>query len=175
MGVINLRRTQARLEHTQLRLRIVFLVLSAITVAAGLLLAVIIFFHLLSFALNPGNLQSLVEDWAELMIEKTRDLDSLVSPTEGPARWFAIVVLLVLGFLISRIPLLLIQMGILLFNASQDHQRHSKALLKEVLMELRSTPSLPIDTPQASMEQPLKSPQDTESASEIPQIQAGSD
>lgn len=137
MGVKKFRRTRVHLEQSQLRLRVIFLILSALTIASGLLLAVIVFFYLLSFILEPGNLQSLVDDWSALLIEKTQNNDSIISATEGPARWFAIVVLLVLGFLASRIPLLLIQMGTLLFNASQDHSRQTKEILKDVLLELR--------------------------------------
>ena len=147
MGVNNFHRTRVRLEQTQLRLRMVFLVLSAVTIAAGLLLAVVVFFYLLTFLLDPSNLRSLVDDWSSLLIEQTQNRDSILAPTEGPARWFAIVVVLVLGFLVSRIPLLLLQMGVLLFNASQDQQRWTKEILKDVLVELRSINSTASATP----------------------------
>lgn len=153
MGVNNFHRINVQLERSQLRMRIVFLILAALTIAVGLVLAVIIFFYLLRFSLHPANLKPLVDEWSLLLMEASQNDNSILSPTEGPARWFAIVTLLILGFLTSRIPLLLIQMGTLLFNASQDNQRQTKAILKEVLMELRhSTP--PLETAQPELNQP---------------------
>ena len=136
MGVKKFR-IGSRLERSQGLMRGIFLVLSAILIAVGLCLAVLIFFHLLRFTLHPADLDSLVTDWAELLVVTTNQTDGeILDPTEGPARWFAVVALLILGFLLSRIPLLLIRMGTSLFHASQDYQKQTKAILREVLLEL---------------------------------------
>lgn len=138
MGDQNSRRIGSRLERSQRQMRIIFLILSAILIAVGLILTVMIFFYLLRFTLHPADLESLVSDWAKLLVDTTRQGNAeILDEKAGPARWFAIVALLVLGFLLSRIPLLLIRMGTSLFHASQDHQRQTKAILREVLLELR--------------------------------------
>ncbi|MCM1982774.1 hypothetical protein [Lyngbya confervoides] len=143
MGANKFQRLSARLESSQLRLRFVFLGLAAVTVALGLLLAVVIFVYLLRFTLHPAQLESLVDDWAALLVDATPGGETnILDPSEGPARWFAVVALLVLGFLLSRIPLLMIQMGTALFQASQDHQRQTKAILKEVLLEVQAQRSI---------------------------------
>jgi len=137
MGVKKFR-IGSRLERSQGLMRGIFLVLSAILIAAGLVLTVLIFFHLLRFTLHPADLERLVSDWADLLVVATNQGDAeILDPKEGPARWFAVVALLILGFLLSRIPLLLIRMGTSLFQASQDYQRHTKAILREDLLELR--------------------------------------
>ena len=113
-------------------------------------------FNLLKFTFNPKELDGLVTDWASLLVTATRQSDGdILDPQEGPTRWFAIAALLTLGFLLSRIPLLLIQMGTSLFHASQDYQRQTKAILREVLMELRHT-----EVPQAT-ESDIEAPHTT--------------
>ena len=140
MGDQNFRRIGG-LERSQRKMRVIFLVLSTILIAVGLILTVMIFFYLLRFTLHPADLKSLVSDWATLLVETTSQGDTeILDPTAGPARWFAVVALLVLGFLLSRIPLLLIHMGTSLFHASQDYQRYTQTILREVLLELRHTP-----------------------------------
>ncbi len=133
-------RRLGRLERSQDKMRAIFLILSALLIAAGLILAVMVFFYLLRFTLYPKDLDTLVTDWASLLVNATRQGDGeILDPNEGPARWFATAALLTLGFLLSRIPLLLIRMGTSLFHASQDYRRQTKMILQEVLMELRHT------------------------------------
>ena len=137
MGDQTIRR-MGRMERSQEKMRVIFLILSAILVTVGLILAVMVFFYLLRFTFNPQDLDGLVTDWATLLSNATsQGNNDIIDPKEGPARWFAIATLLTLGFLLSRIPLLLIRMGTSLFHASQDYQRQTKMILQEVVLGLR--------------------------------------
>ena len=119
-------------------MRVLFFLLSALLIGAGLILTIVVFFHLLRYTFNPQDLDSLVTDWSALLANSTAQASGdIIDPKEGPARWFAIAVLLTLAFLFSRIPLILIRMGTILFEASQHSQRQTKAILREVLFELR--------------------------------------
>jgi hypothetical protein len=138
MGKNNFRKAKFRLEYTHQRLKALFTVLAAVLIVVSLLMAVVIFVYLLRATLYPSSIKALVDEWALLLMDTVQDQDSILKPTEGPARWFAVIALLVLGFLLSRLPILLLQMGTSLFAAAQDHQRQTKLILKEVLRELKA-------------------------------------
>ena len=138
MGKNNFRKAKFRLEYTHQRLKTLFTLLAAALIVISLLMAVVIFVYLLRATLYPSSIKTLVDEWALLLIDAVQDQDSLLKPTEGPARWFAVMALLVLGFLLSRIPILLLQMGTSLFAAAQDHQHQTKLILKEVLREIKA-------------------------------------
>jgi hypothetical protein len=136
----NTPRQSRRLEHLSYRLRIWLLVLAGIVIGVSLLLAVVLFGYILNLALNPEVARELIDRWSQVFLERS-GAGILNLPTlAGPARWFAVFTLGILAFLLTRIPLLLMQMGTQMLIASTDERRLTQDILRTLLVEMRQDP-----------------------------------
>lgn len=124
-----------RFEHLNYRLRTGLLILSSLIILVSLMLAFSIFNYIFSLATHPQQAQALVDQWAQVF-NRTDDPNPVLPILASPARWFAVFTLGILGFFVTRIPFLLLQMGIQLFAACH-HEPSTKEVMRELLSEIK--------------------------------------
>lgn len=135
----SLRPTILRHRHEQLsyRLRTWLLALSGFIILVSLIMAVVLFGYIFNLALNPEVAEELIDRWSQVFLNNSA-AGLLNLPTlAGPARWFAVFTLGILAFILTRIPLLLLQMGTQIFMASTHEQRMIQDILRTLLREMR--------------------------------------
>jgi hypothetical protein len=141
MGLNDFRRDRKQFNRLNYRLRTLLLCLSALLIVISIVLAMMIFIYVLNIATNPLNAKALVDQWSAIFLDNpATPSNAAPSPFNGPARWLAVITLIVLVFLLIRIPLLMLQMGTQLMMSCQEDNRQLRSFVRQVLEELR-TPS----------------------------------
>jgi hypothetical protein len=136
MGLHDIRRDRKQFSRLNYRLRTLLLGLSALLILVSVLLAVIIFSFVFDIAVHPLNAKHLIDQWAVMFLEQSGQKSASTSPFDGPARWFAIVTLIILAYLLIRIPLLMLQMGTQLLVSCQEDNRELRGFVRQVLQEI---------------------------------------
>jgi hypothetical protein len=136
MGQHDISRDRKRFSRLNYRLRTLLLGLSVLLIFISVLLAVLIFGYVFDIATHPLNAKNLIDQWAAMFLAQTSRSSSGASPFDGPARWFAVVTLIVLAYLLIRIPLLMLQMGTQLLVSCQEDNRELRSFVRQVLQEL---------------------------------------
>jgi H+/Cl- antiporter ClcA len=137
MGLQNSHRDRMRFNHLNYRLKTALLLLAAAIVLVSIVLAIIIFRYVLDLAVNPLNAKTLIDQWASIFIDNPSVAQGQTSPFNGPSRWFAIVTLIALAYLLIRIPLLMLQMGTQLLIACQEDSRNLRSFVRQIMLELQ--------------------------------------
>lgn len=153
-----------RFEHLSYRLRTWLLALSGLVILVSLILAVVVFSYIFNLATHPEDARVLIDQWSQVFTANS-GAPLLNLPTlAGPARWFSVFTLGVLAYLLTRIPLLLLQMGTHLLAACTYERRSLQEVLREVLTETRRDLLMDERPPQdvRSRQFPTRSPQDHE-------------
>jgi hypothetical protein len=143
MGLNDFRRDRKQFNRLNYRLRALMLLLSAVLIVISVVLAVVIFIYVLSIATNPLNAKMLVDQWSTIFLDNPATPTTAPSPFNGPARWLAVITLIVLVFLLIRIPLLMLQMGTQLMMSCQEDNRQLRNFVRQVLEDLRTQNELP--------------------------------
>ncbi len=140
MGLQDIRRDRRQFTRLNYRLKTILLSLSALLILVSIVLAVIIFSYVFDIATHPLHAKELVDQWATMFLDSTNtNLPSKASsPFDGPARWFAIVTLIVLAYLLIRIPLLMLQMGTQLMISCQEDNQSLRSFVRQVMYELKT-------------------------------------
>ncbi|MCG9891720.1 MAG: hypothetical protein MH252_11665 [Thermosynechococcaceae cyanobacterium MS004] len=133
----DIRRDRIQFNRLSYRIRTLLLCLSALLILVSVLLAVIIFSYVFNIATHPLSAKSLIDQWASLFMEQSSRASIGSSPFDGPARWFAVVTLIILAYLLIRIPLLMLQMGTQLMVSCQEDNRELRSFVRQVLQEVR--------------------------------------
>lgn len=133
-------RDRHRFEHLSYRLRTWLLALAGIVILMSLMLAVVVFGYILNLATHPEAARELIDQWAQVFLDRSGAAILNLPTLAGPARWFAVFTLGILAFLLTRIPLLLMQMGTQMFMASTYERRLIQDVLRTVLAENRQDP-----------------------------------
>jgi hypothetical protein len=136
MGLHDIRRDRKQFSRLNYRIRTLLLGLSALLILVSVVLAVIIFSFVFDIAIHPLNAKHLIDQWAVMFLEQPSRTSSSASPFDGPAHWFAIVTLIVLAYLLIRIPLLMLQMGTQLLVSCQEDNRELRSFVRQVLQEI---------------------------------------
>ncbi len=123
-----------RFEHLNYRLKTGLLILSSLIILVSLGLALSVFSYIFSLATHPQQAQVLVDQWAQVF-NRTDSPNPVLPILASPARWFAVFTLGILGFFVTRIPFLLLQMGIQLFAACHN-EPPTREVLRELLTEI---------------------------------------
>jgi hypothetical protein len=147
MGLHDIRRDRIQFSRLNYRLRTLLLGLSALLILVSVLLAVIIFSYVFDIATHPLNAKHLIDQWATMFLEQPNRSSSAASPFDGPARWFAVVTLVILSYLLIRIPLLMLQMGTQLLVSCQEDNRELRGFVRQVLQEIRHPEKTDDDSP----------------------------
>jgi hypothetical protein len=142
MGLNDFRRDRKQFNRLNYRLRTLLLMLSALLIVISVVLAIIIFVYVFSIATHPLNAKELVDQWSAIFLEGSAS-PSATSPFNGPARWFAVITLIVLAYLLIRIPLLMLQMGTQLMMSCQEDNRQLRNFVRQVLQDLRHEDEAP--------------------------------
>jgi hypothetical protein len=140
MGLQNNHRDRMGFNQFNYRLKTALLVLAAFIVLVSIVLAIIIFRYVLDLAINPLHAKSLIDQWASIFIDNPTVSNGQTSPFDGPSRWFAIVTLIALAYLLIRIPLLMLQMGTQLLIACQEDSRNLRSFVRQILLEVQHKP-----------------------------------
>lgn len=143
MGLNDFRRDRKQFNRLNYRLRAIMLLLSAVLIVISVVLAIVIFIYVLSIATNPLNAKALVDQWSTLFLDNPGNPSATPSPFNGPARWLAVITLIVLVFLLIRIPLLMLQMGTQLMMSCQEDNRQLRNFVRQILEDLRAQNELP--------------------------------
>jgi hypothetical protein len=151
MGLPDKSRDRMRFHHFNYRLKTALLVLAAAIVLVSIVLAIIIFRYVLDLAVNPLHAKTLIDQWALMFIDRPNASSEQVSPFDGPSRWFAIVTLIALAYLLVRIPLLMLQMGTQLLISCQEDSRNLRSFVRQILAEIQRNPGY--TSPQDEKEQ----------------------
>ena len=140
MGLNDFRRDRRQFNRLNHRLRTLLLILSAVLIVISVALAVTLFMYVLNIASNPTAAKTLVDQWSSIFLEGaiSPSAGATPSPFNGPARWFAVITLIVLSYLLIRIPLLMLQMGTQLMMSCQEDNRQLRGFVQQVLQELRN-------------------------------------
>jgi hypothetical protein len=141
MGLNDFRRDRRQFNRLNHRLRTLLLILSAVLIIISVALAVTLFLYVLNIASHPTNAKTLVDQWSLIFLDGSVSPSSSAatpSPFNGPARWLAVITLIVLSYLLIRIPLLMLQMGTQLMMSCQEDNRQLRGFVQQVLEELRS-------------------------------------
>lgn len=140
MGLQDIRRDRRQFTRLNYRLKTILLSLSALLILVSIVLAVIIFSYVFDIATHPLHAKELVDQWATMFLDSTNtNLPSKASsPFDGPARWFAIITLIVLAYLLIRIPLLMLQMGTQLMISCQEDNQSLRSFVRQVMYELKT-------------------------------------
>jgi uncharacterized membrane protein len=140
MGLQDIRRDRRQFTRLNYRLKTILLSLSGLLILVSIVLAVIIFSYVFDIATHPLHAKELVDQWATMFLDSTNtNLPSKASsPFDGPARWFAIVTLIVLAYLLIRIPLLMLQMGTQLMISCQEDNQSLRSFVRQVMYELKT-------------------------------------
>lgn len=141
MGLQDIRRDRRQFTRLNYRLKTILLSLSALLILVSIVLAVIIFSYVFDIATHPLHAKELVDQWATMFLDSTNtNLPSKASsPFDGPARWFAIITLIVLAYLLIRIPLLMLQMGTQLMISCQEDNQSLRSFVRQVMYELKTS------------------------------------
>lgn len=124
-------------ERLSYRLRTGLLILAGFIVLVSLVLALIVFSYIFNLAIHPEQAQVLVNRWSEVFLSRTDSTNPVLAVLASPARWFAVFTLGVLAYILTRIPLLLLQMGTQIILACNDERRMMQNVLREVLDEIK--------------------------------------
>jgi uncharacterized membrane protein len=143
MGLNDFRRDRKQFNRLNYRLRALMLLLSAVLIVISVVLAIVIFIYVLSIATNPLNAKALIDQWSTLFLDNPATPSATPSPFNGPARWLAVITLIVLVFLLIRIPLLMLQMGTQLMMSCQEDNRQLRNFVRQILEDLRTQNELP--------------------------------
>lgn len=146
MGLHDIRRNRKQFNRLNYRLRTLLLGLSVLLILVSVLLAVIIFSYVFNIATHPLNAKTLIDQWASMFLEQTSRTASGPSAFDGPSRWFAVVTLIVLSYLLIRIPLLMLQMGTQLLVSCQEDNRELRSFVRQVLQEINQPTKLDDDS-----------------------------
>jgi hypothetical protein len=141
MGLNDFRRDRRQFNRLNHRLRTLLLILSAVLIVISVALAVTLFIYVLNIASNPVAAKTLVDQWSSIFLDSAASpspSSATSSPFNGPARWFAVITLILLSYLLIRIPLLMLQMGTQLMMSCQEDNRQLRGFVQQVLQELRS-------------------------------------
>jgi hypothetical protein len=147
MGLNDFRRDRKQFNRLNYRLRTLLLCLSTLLIVISVVLAIVIFIYVLNIATNPLNAKALVDQWSTIFLDNPATPSSTPSPFNGPARWLAVITLIVLVFLLIRIPLLMLQMGTQLLMSCQEDNRQLRNFVRQVLEDLRNPPEIPPPPP----------------------------
>jgi hypothetical protein len=137
MGLQKISRDRNRFSRLNYRLRTLLLGLSMLLILVSVLLAVIIFGYVFDIATHPLHAKTLIDEWSLMFTTQTARSSS---PFDGPARWFAVVTLVVLAYLLIRIPLLMLQMGTQLLISCQEDNRELRGFVRQLLQEIKHPP-----------------------------------
>jgi hypothetical protein len=137
MGLNDFRRDRKQFNRQNYRLRTLLLMLSALLIVISVVLAIIIFIYVFSIATHPLNAKELVDQWSAIFLEGSASPSAATSPFNGPARWFAVITLIVMAYLLIRIPLLMLQMGTQLMMSCQEDNRQLRNFVRQILQDLR--------------------------------------
>lgn len=137
MGLNDFRRDRKQFNRLNYRLRTLLLGLSALVIAISIVLAIIIFSYVLDIATHPLKAKEMVDQWSTIFLDTPTNPSAAASPFDGPARWFAVITLIVLAYLLIRIPLLMLQMGTQLMISCQEDNRQLRNFVRQVLQDLR--------------------------------------
>jgi hypothetical protein len=144
MGLNDFRRDRKQFNRLNYRLRTLLLCLSALLIVISIVLAIMIFIYVLNIATNPINAKALVDQWSTIFLDNpATPSNATPSPFNGPARWLAVITLIVLVFLLIRIPLLMLQMGTQLMMSCQEDNRQLRNFVRQVLEDLRTPSEIP--------------------------------
>lgn len=130
-------RYRNQFEHLSYRLRTWLLILASVIVFVSLILALRVFSYIFDLAINPGHAQELVDQWAAVFLSRTGETDPVVPVLAAPSRWFAVFALAVIAFIVTRIPLLLLQMGTQIILACTQDRRTVRQILREAISEAK--------------------------------------
>lgn len=125
-------------ERVSYRLRTWLLLLGGVIVFVSLVLALRVFSYIFDLAVNPDHAQQLVDQWARVFLNQTGGTDPVVPVLAAPSRWFAVFTLGILAFIVTRIPLLLLQMGTQIILAC-TYERRIIRQTREVNSEARQS------------------------------------
>ena len=137
MGLQKFRRDRGQFNRLNYRLKTLLLGLSVLIILVSVLLAIVIFGYVFDIATNPLHAKSLVDQWSMVFMDNPTIQPGSQSAFTGPARWFAIVTLIILAYLLIRIPLLMLQMGTQLLMSCQEDTRRLRSFIRELLRELK--------------------------------------
>ncbi|NJM76894.1 MAG: hypothetical protein HC852_15275 [Acaryochloridaceae cyanobacterium RU_4_10] len=142
MGLHNIRRDRRQFTQLNYRLKTLLLGLSVLLILVSVILAVLIFSYVFDIATHPAHAKDLVDQWATMFLESsnTSQPSKTSSAFDGPARWFAVITLIVLSYLLIRIPLLMLQMGTQLMISCQEDNQSLRSFVREVMYELKTSP-----------------------------------
>lgn len=126
-----------RFEQLSYRLRTWLLALSGLVILVSLILAVVVFSYIFNLATQPEEARILVDQWSQVFTANSGSPLFNLPTLAGPARWFAVFTLGVLAYLLTRIPLLMLQMGTHLLSACTYERRSMQEVLREVLTEAK--------------------------------------
>ncbi len=154
MGLQDIRRDRKQFNRLNYRLKTLLLGLSAILILVSVVLAVVIFCYVFSIATHPMNAKELIEQWALMFLESAGQPSKASSGFDGPARWFAIITLIVLAYLLIRIPLLMLQMGTQLMMSCQEDNRSLRSFVYQVLYEIKTNSTQPDQKPDNPVQPP---------------------
>lgn len=143
-------RDRHRFEHLSYRLRTWMLTLAGLVILISLVLAAVVFGYILNLAIHPEAARELIDQWAQVFVDRSGASILNLPTLAGPARWFAVFTLGILAFLLTRIPLLLLQMGTQMFMASTYEQQSSQDVLRTVLAEIRQDSTPPTNAQSAA-------------------------
>jgi L-asparagine transporter-like permease len=144
MGLNDFRRDRKQFNRLNYRLRTLLLCLAALLIVISIVLAIMIFIYVLNIATNPLNAKVLVDQWSTIFLDNpATPSNANPSPFNGPARWLAVITLIVLVFLLIRIPLLMLQMGTQLMMSCQEDNRQLRNFVRQVLEDLRTRHEIP--------------------------------
>jgi hypothetical protein len=138
MGLNDFRRDRKQFNRLNYRLRTLLLGLSALIIVISVVLAIIIFSYVLDIATHPLNAKALVDQWSTIFLDTPTKPSTAASPFDGPARWFAVITLIVLAYLLIRIPLLMLQMGTQLMMSCQEDNRQLRNFVRQILQDIRT-------------------------------------
>jgi hypothetical protein len=139
MGLNDFRRDRRQFNRLNHRLRTLLLILSAVLIVISVALAVALFLYVLNIASNPTSAKTLVDQWSSIFLDSALSPSGTnPSPFNGPARWLAVITLIVLSYLLIRIPLLMMQMGTQLMMSCQEDNRQLRSFVQQILQELRN-------------------------------------
>lgn len=117
-----------RFERLNDNLRTALLILAGLIILSSVVMAWMIFSYIFDLATHPLKAKELLDQWAGLFVERTESRIPFLPTFEAPGQMLAVVTLGVLAFLLTRMPLLFLQMGTQILSACQDDRRLQKVL-----------------------------------------------
>lgn len=133
-------RDRIRFERLNYRLRMLILLAAGFLIGSGLIATWIIFSYIFNLATHPLQFRDLLDQWAVALQEETNSPIPFLPSESSPNRWLALAVLGLLAYLLTRIPLLLLQMGTQLMSACTDERRLLQTTLREMMRQRQRPP-----------------------------------